>query len=73
MTSQSDAELRSLRDQPFDLLRELERRSKAALAGALGNDVDVECRVRTVFDYSHALISGNRHYSGSADFVRLCA
>jgi twitching motility protein PilI len=41
MTEQSDTELRSLRDQPFDLLRELERRSKAALAGALGNDFDV--------------------------------
>lgn len=35
-------ELRSLKDHPFDLLRELERRSKAALAGAAGDDVDVE-------------------------------
>ena len=42
MTGQPDTELRTLRDRPFDLLRELERRSKAALAGALGDDVDVE-------------------------------
>lgn len=42
-------------------------------SGYSGNDVDAVCRVRTVFDYSHALIPGNRHYSGSADFVRLCA
>jgi len=32
-------DLRALRDQPFELLRELERRSKAALAGASGADV----------------------------------
>ena len=35
-------DLRALRDRPFDLLRELERRSKAALAGARGDNVDVE-------------------------------
>ena len=42
MTGQSDTDLRSLRDRPFDLLRELERRSKAALAGASGDNIDVE-------------------------------
>ena len=35
-------DLRSLRDRPFDLLRELERRSKTALAGVAGDDVSVE-------------------------------
>ena len=34
--------LRSLKDHPFDLLREIERRSKTALAGATGQSVDVE-------------------------------
>ncbi len=34
--------LRSLKDHPFDLLREIERRSKTALAGATGVDVNVE-------------------------------
>lgn len=34
--------LRSLKDHPFDLLREIERRSKTALAGATGIDVNVE-------------------------------
>ncbi len=42
MAGTSGTDLRALRDRPFDLLRELERRSKAALAGALGDDVDVE-------------------------------
>ena len=42
MTGSSGTDLRSLRDRPFDLLREIERRSKAALAGAKGDDVDVE-------------------------------
>jgi len=42
MAGPSGTDLRSLRDRPFDLLCELERRSKAALAGALGADVDVE-------------------------------
>jgi len=35
-------DLRSLKQHPFDLLQELERRSKAALAGAAGDGVDVE-------------------------------
>lgn len=35
-------DLRSLKDHPFDLLREIERRSKTALAGATGDAVDVE-------------------------------
>jgi len=35
-------DLRSLKDHPFDLLREIERRSKTALAGASGGDIDVE-------------------------------
>jgi twitching motility protein PilI len=34
--------LRSLRENPFDLLQELERRGKAALAGAAGDDINVE-------------------------------
>jgi len=42
MTFQADTQLRALRDRPFDLLRELERLSKAALAGARGDDVDAE-------------------------------
>jgi len=42
MTAQSGSDLYALRKQPFDLLCELERRSKAALAGALGDNVDVE-------------------------------
>jgi len=42
MAGPSGTDLRALRDRPFDLLCELERRSKAALAGALGADVDVE-------------------------------
>jgi len=36
-------ELRSLREHPFDLLRELERRSKVALTGAdAGDDINVD-------------------------------
>ena len=43
MAAKSGVDLRSLKEQPFDLLRELENRSKAALAGAAGeNDVDLE-------------------------------
>lgn len=42
MTASSASTLYALREQPFDLLCELERRSKAALAGATGDDVDVE-------------------------------
>ena len=42
MTESSGTDLRALRDRPFDLLRELERRSKAAIAGAQGENVDVE-------------------------------
>lgn len=42
MTGTAATDLRNLRDRPFDLLREIERRSKAALAGARGDHVDVE-------------------------------
>jgi len=42
MAAEPRSELHALRDRPFDLLCELERRSKAALAGASGDDVDVE-------------------------------
>ncbi len=38
----SGTDLRALRDRPFDLLCELERRSKAALAGASGDDVNID-------------------------------
>lgn len=36
------AGLRALREHPFELLREMERRSKMAAAGAHGDDVNVE-------------------------------
>jgi twitching motility protein PilI len=42
MEAASGIELRALKDHPFDLLRELERRSKAAMAGAAGDDINVE-------------------------------
>ena len=42
MTDLAGTDLRALKDRPFDLLRELERRSKAALAGARGGDGDIE-------------------------------
>ena len=42
MAETPGTELRALRDRPFDLLRELERRSKVALAGASGDDVDID-------------------------------
>jgi len=42
MAASLGSDLYALREQPFDLLCELERRSKAALAGALGDGVDVE-------------------------------
>jgi twitching motility protein PilI len=35
-------ELRSLREHPFELLRELERRSRLALTGSAGDDADAE-------------------------------
>jgi len=35
-------DLRALRKHPFDLLRELERRGKVAVAGAAGDDINVE-------------------------------
>ena len=41
MAEAQATDLRSLKDHPFDLLKEIERRSKAALAGAAGVDVDV--------------------------------
>lgn len=42
MNTSLGTELRSLKQHPFDLLQELEVRSKAALAGATGGTVDVE-------------------------------
>lgn len=42
MAGNASTDLRALRDRPFELLCELERRSKVALAGASGRDVDVE-------------------------------
>lgn len=42
MEAAQATDLRSLKDHPFDLLREIERRSKTALAGAAGGDVDIE-------------------------------
>jgi twitching motility protein PilI len=40
MTAGTASGLRSLKEHPFDLLREMERRSKAAIAGAAGDDVE---------------------------------
>jgi len=42
MAEAQATDLRSLKDHPFDLLREIERRSKTAVAGASGDNVDVE-------------------------------
>jgi len=42
MVEAQSTDLRSLRDHPFDLLREIERRSKTALAGAAGEFGDME-------------------------------
>ena len=42
MVTAAGTDLHALKEHPFDLLRELERRSKAALAGASGDDVSVE-------------------------------
>ena len=42
MATVAGSDLHALKEHPFDLLRELERRSKAALAGATGDDVNVE-------------------------------
>lgn len=42
MSVSAASELRSLKDHPFDLLREIERRSKAAIAGAIGDEISVE-------------------------------
>lgn len=42
MNANLATDLRSLKEHPFVLLQELERRSKAALAGARGDSVDVE-------------------------------
>lgn len=42
MTTAAGTELRSLREHPFELLRELERRSRVALTGSPGEDVSTE-------------------------------
>jgi twitching motility protein PilI len=39
MTSTAGTELRSLREHPFELLRELERRARLAITGGPGDDV----------------------------------
>ncbi|MGI9329754.1 MAG: chemotaxis protein CheW [Gammaproteobacteria bacterium] len=41
MPAAAGTSLRSLREHPFDLLQELERRSKVSLAGGAGADIDV--------------------------------
>ena len=40
MSAAAGTDLRSLRKHPFDLLQELERRSKAALAGSSGDETE---------------------------------
>jgi len=42
MNAPAGTDLRTLREQPFDLLRELERRSRVALAGAAGDDINID-------------------------------
>ncbi|MBT8421876.1 MAG: purine-binding chemotaxis protein CheW [Gammaproteobacteria bacterium] len=42
MSDAHQGSLRELRDQPFELLRELERRSRLALSGASASDADAE-------------------------------
>jgi twitching motility protein PilI len=42
MMVNAGTDLRSLRKQPFDLLQEMERRGKVALAGAVGDDINVD-------------------------------
>ena len=42
MTATSSSDLRALRAHPFELLRELERRSRLAITGAPGDDVSTE-------------------------------
>ena len=42
MSDAHQGSLRELRDQPFELLRELERRSRVALSGAAAVDADAE-------------------------------
>lgn len=40
MTEAATSDLRRFRDQPFELLRELERRTQAAITGASGEEAD---------------------------------
>ena len=42
MTTAAGGDLRSLREHPFELLRELERRSRVAITGSPGEDVTTE-------------------------------
>ena len=42
MSVHAATDLRSLTEHPFDLLQEIERRSKVAMAGAAGENVNVE-------------------------------
>jgi twitching motility protein PilI len=49
MSAAAGTDLRSLRKHPFDLLQEIERRSKAALAGSSGDESEVEEWVGVAF------------------------
>ncbi|MEO7385838.1 MAG: hypothetical protein ABIX37_02750, partial [Gammaproteobacteria bacterium] len=51
--SATKGRLRDLREHPFDLLREIERRSRAAAAGAHGNDVGLAEWVGVGFRLGH--------------------
>jgi len=42
MTAAAGTELRALREHPFELLRELERRCRVAITGSPGDDVNTE-------------------------------
>jgi len=64
MVEAQATDLRSLKDHPFDLLREIERRSKTALAGASGDDVDIEEWVGIGFRL------GDEHFIVARDRVR---
>ena len=42
MTTTAGTDLRALREHPFEVLRELERRSRVAITGSTGEDVSTE-------------------------------
>jgi twitching motility protein PilI len=64
MAEAQATDLRSLKDHPFELLREIERRSKTALAGASGDEVDTEEWVGIGFRL------GDEHFIVARDRVR---